>query len=965
MTSSDDKSMDPPGGRDPRDDEVDEEEVEEIPADAIEFVGHATSGEEDRSGTGGGDSGTGRDGAPDDASFRIDSAGEGPEAGDGAGEGEVLDVDEHDDLIIEAESAEESGLGEEDFARARRGEAESGEREEAGGDYDVGPTIVSDEIPPADDENAARTVSSSTEGPDAPGRSAESGTGSGSAHDASDPEFADRVDSSPGGESRARTGASASRSLSDVADEMAASERDGDLDGRAGPPDDSTVVDEGTPPEALPTPATDTEETVDVHGEAALDVDDAVERDDFELEEYDPTIINDEGFAVDDEPMPEAPAGGVAAPATIGDDSEQTNPEIPEPVDPGASAEVRGGVDDSRPGPMEALDGAGPEETTSSSGDPLEDSALLRLTVREGPAAGHSFTVDELPCIVGRSTEADVTVPDDAVSRRHFEIRRERDGSPTLRDLESANGTQLNESPAADSALDDGDRIEAGKSTFQVTLFGVEHSSTPDENRIDEPKLDRAPPFEPPESTRAEASRSAPLGRWLNRIVAGTATLVALLSALLAYLWFAGPEPPTEAERTQRNAAREAYLSGVEAMRSEKWDRAAEKFERAERLNPDLPELGGRLERVEMEREARASLEEARRAAEEGRRERALELADSVPDESTYAREADNFTRRLRRERRIADRLRRAREELERDDPRRALDPVEDVLAIAPTHPRALALRSEILRGVEGEADDKRDSAPTKIGNVRPEGRLADPEQTESADSTGHSERESGGGRGSGHSSWLLETAGEDEPNTGSEGGTGPAGEIDFQRGYALYNQNRLDEAIEHFEEASRRSKGAVAERAGRLARKIEAFATTYRAGRERLSSEDWSGAAQKLRRALEIDRSVADARYFEDDIESRLARAEAKMGEAELREDRYGAAYERLRKARDLDSSRDAVRELERSLENRADSMYIRARAKRKTDPERAAEICRTITSMLPEGHDLHERARTLLDEI
>jgi len=67
--------------------------------------------------------------------------------------------------------------------------------------------------------------------------------------------------------------------------------------------------------------------------------------------------------------------------------------------------------------------------------------------------------------VVGRE-DADIVAMDPSLSANHFEIEN-RDGEFFVRDLDSTNGTILNGQPVVDSAkLQDGDRIEAGKTTF-------------------------------------------------------------------------------------------------------------------------------------------------------------------------------------------------------------------------------------------------------------------------------------------------------------------------------------------------------------------------------------------------------------------------------------------------------------------------------------------------------------------
>jgi hypothetical protein len=80
-----------------------------------------------------------------------------------------------------------------------------------------------------------------------------------------------------------------------------------------------------------------------------------------------------------------------------------------------------------------------------------------------------TFTLFELENLVGREgTGVRAQVPirnDPGVSRRHALLIRQPDGSLILRDLNSANGTQLNGSeavPGADLPMRDGDTIAVG-----------------------------------------------------------------------------------------------------------------------------------------------------------------------------------------------------------------------------------------------------------------------------------------------------------------------------------------------------------------------------------------------------------------------------------------------------------------------------------------------------------------------
>jgi DNA-binding response OmpR family regulator len=80
--------------------------------------------------------------------------------------------------------------------------------------------------------------------------------------------------------------------------------------------------------------------------------------------------------------------------------------------------------------------------------------------------AGRRFALAGPVTTLGRSNSCDVFIPDRRVSRRHAEIHWDGEFS-TLRDLDSANGTFLNDCRITTSeTLRDGDEIAVGSATF-------------------------------------------------------------------------------------------------------------------------------------------------------------------------------------------------------------------------------------------------------------------------------------------------------------------------------------------------------------------------------------------------------------------------------------------------------------------------------------------------------------------
>jgi len=90
----------------------------------------------------------------------------------------------------------------------------------------------------------------------------------------------------------------------------------------------------------------------------------------------------------------------------------------------------------------------------------------LVLVCVDGPLRGQEFEVPGSGLIVGR--EGHVRVPDEFLSRRHFEVVRDADGTARVRDLGSRNGTFLNTLPARNTKIHAGDEIRAGVNRFRI-----------------------------------------------------------------------------------------------------------------------------------------------------------------------------------------------------------------------------------------------------------------------------------------------------------------------------------------------------------------------------------------------------------------------------------------------------------------------------------------------------------------
>jgi hypothetical protein len=93
--------------------------------------------------------------------------------------------------------------------------------------------------------------------------------------------------------------------------------------------------------------------------------------------------------------------------------------------------------------------------------DPTSAGAAV-LVVRSGPDTGAGFVLDAEVTRVGRHPESEIFLDDITVSRRHAEFRR-NNGSYTVRDVGSLNGTYVNRERIEEAELNHRDEVQIGK----------------------------------------------------------------------------------------------------------------------------------------------------------------------------------------------------------------------------------------------------------------------------------------------------------------------------------------------------------------------------------------------------------------------------------------------------------------------------------------------------------------------
>src|SRR5256714_10197810 len=108
-----------------------------------------------------------------------------------------------------------------------------------------------------------------------------------------------------------------------------------------------------------------------------------------------------------------------------------------------------------------------------------------RLASISGKLKGAIFAINEDTMLIGRETAANLCIADASVSRRHSQIEKKDEGF-VITDLESLNGTFINDVPVKSRLLEHGDRVRIGDSQFLFLTHEGDATSKSSEVKLDE-----------------------------------------------------------------------------------------------------------------------------------------------------------------------------------------------------------------------------------------------------------------------------------------------------------------------------------------------------------------------------------------------------------------------------------------------------------------------------------------------
>lgn len=586
-------------------------------------------------------------------------------------------------------------------------------------------------------------------------------------------------------------------------------------------------------------------------------------------------------------------------------------------------------VDDTLPGSTELAEVQHVERTEiyNANALPAARAPQFKLVALAGPRAGAEFPLSDGEVTIGRAADADISIPDVSVSRRHVSVALRGDGL-VVTDLGSGNGTLVNDARVQTSPVAHGDEIQLGDTVLQVVdldgppLGRGRARKRPADIAVAETvapsapaRTEVVPPRAAPRPAAPRRTQAGPSKR--ARLYAVAAIVLVLLGALvvIAKARQSGGGVPVIGRQNAPAEFERLFEEGLAHARADEWQKAVEKFEEAaqlgesDRLTRNLE--GARVQAVHQKRlvDAQQRLEAAEFAA-------ALELAQAIPETAAVYPKARELVRRI--DGSADETVQRARALVGQGSLSEARALVGKVLSFRPEHSGAVALSAEIDRQVAAAAA-RNAPKPTPVVAAAPPPKPAAPKPA---------------------------------PAQKTSDSTGPA--ID------AYLAGDLARAIVLAEQAGDAS-GA------KLLDKLRAFESNYRVGMERAQAQRASDAVKHLSAAWKADREMSQGRTSKPggEVARQLANMEYLLGIDSRGDEQLPRAAAHYRAALQVQPDHELSKKQLTRVETRAREIYTEAYLIKATEPARARRMFKLVATTLPSSDEYQDKAQRWFERL
>jgi len=126
------------------------------------------------------------------------------------------------------------------------------------------------------------------------------------------------------------------------------------------------------------------------------------------------------------------------------------------------------------------------DQTIVASLDDIKDESDTEpyLVIVQGKDVGKLYHLDSDEMVAGRSNDCDLWIEDNTISRKHFKVKKQGPEC-SIQDLNSTNGTYLNNKRIKTEVLNPGDKIQISKDTIMQFDFFDEDRKVSEQKRYE------------------------------------------------------------------------------------------------------------------------------------------------------------------------------------------------------------------------------------------------------------------------------------------------------------------------------------------------------------------------------------------------------------------------------------------------------------------------------------------------
>jgi pSer/pThr/pTyr-binding forkhead associated (FHA) protein/tetratricopeptide (TPR) repeat protein len=265
-----------------------------------------------------------------------------------------------------------------------------------------------------------------------------------------------------------------------------------------------------------------------------------------------------------------------------------------------------------------------PAEPVAAAAAAVDGGASSRyvLVALDGPRPGSTFALPVGTSTIGRDARHPISIDDPSISRQHAQLTVDANGLQVV-DLQSSNGTFVDEVRCTSQILRPGNRLRCGNISFDLVSAGEATS----QRQVGPPR--------------------GPRPSLLQIICLVAACLAGSVGSFRLLQRRAGPHPDWRgvAERAEQAQLGELLQAGADASQGGDWQAGLVAYRQALRLDPVNPQARAGLSLAEKQRLAAQMLARAHQAINQNMPMQALSIAAGFPEGQLGPKAQDVFAR--------------------------------------------------------------------------------------------------------------------------------------------------------------------------------------------------------------------------------------------------------------------------------------------------------------------------------